>query len=466
MKRTFCKLVTILIMIGTLVGCQKTPKNVIVVEKNLDQILAEADLTSDDKTQASHLDVPDILSAEVESLKGKLRVHVNAPITVPQIDKFSIMRVNIGDFSQEQAQRLFNTLCADSVPVATDAPQTKSMYQETVQKLIDQRESGNLGKYDSLAELDEAIDSALQKLETLPEKSVRVDPDFSFYDRGDGDKEILIRAIYNESEMSELSIYNAAPGIGSSRVEYYRDLSQYAELTSILNSPQSAFLNTKNPNFTEPTMSFKDAKELAEYTISQLGLDDFICSGNRMSAIDVSFENTNEKHYKGIYEFMFTRAFSGVAITYSNDDGNIGGYSEGYSQPWMYEKIRIIIDDEGILSFKWNSPYELGGIIVENSSLLSFNDIQAIFEKMIVIKDNRYDTDESDDVCNMYITDARLGYARVTEKDVGATGLIIPVWDFFGYYVYGDEVWGSDGYESMLTINAVDGSIIDRKLGY
>ena len=49
------------------------------------------------------------------------------------------------------------------------------------------------------------------------------------------------------------------------------------------------------------------------------------------------------------------------------------------------------------------------------------------------------------------------------------SGLLIPVWDFYGYetitYADGQTLTMPDVY-SMLTINAVDGSIIDVKKGY
>ncbi|NLB42889.1 MAG: hypothetical protein GX815_11660, partial [Clostridiales bacterium] len=65
---------------------------------------------------------------------------------------------------------------------------------------------------------------------------------------------------------------------------------------------------------------------------------------------------------------------------------------------------------------------------------------------------------------------------RVTEQDVGDSGLVIPVWDFFGTLTLKSKpgqpnlAEGDDGgrytYTSFLTINAIDGSIIDRELGY
>ena len=67
-----------------------------------------------------------------------------------------------------------------------------------------------------------------------------------------------------------------------------------------------------------------------------------------------------------------------------------------------------------------------------------------------------------------------IGYARIYEPSTDAhTGLLVPVWDFFGTRKIESDYYG-DNYSdttddptwSYLTINAVDGSIIDRGLGY
>ena len=52
---------------------------------------------------------------------------------------------------------------------------------------------------------------------------------------------------------------------------------------------------------------------------------------------------------------------------------------------------------------------------------------------------------------------------RISEADSYDTGLLVPVWDFQGKVT--DE-YGSEFAGSVMTINAIDGSIIDRSLGY
>ena len=59
---------------------------------------------------------------------------------------------------------------------------------------------------------------------------------------------------------------------------------------------------------------------------------------------------------------------------------------------------------------------------------------------------------------------------RVMEKGNVMEGTMVPVWDFFGRETVtqgDDEVYTYGGsFDSWLTINALDGTIIDRDLGY
>jgi hypothetical protein len=74
---------------------------------------------------------------------------------------------------------------------------------------------------------------------------------------------------------------------------------------------------------------------------------------------------------------------------------------------------------------------------------------------------------------DMTVTEARLGLMRVIEQNNTKQGLLIPVWDFFGsttQTVVQDGKEYVDTYKSatrsLLTINAIDGAVIDRQQGY
>ena len=103
-----------------------------------------------------------------------------------------------------------------------------------------------------------------------------------------------------------------------------------------------------------------------------------------------------------------------------------------------------------------------------DAALLDFARIQEIFEKMIfIIRDSRFDSEEI--VNARYDVDKiLLSLQRINEQDSAENGLLIPVWTFYGdstfHYANGHSSTKTE--QVFLTINANDGSIIDRALGY
>ena len=61
---------------------------------------------------------------------------------------------------------------------------------------------------------------------------------------------------------------------------------------------------------------------------------------------------------------------------------------------------------------------------------------------------------------------------RIRDRENFDEGMLIPVWDFRGTVEYAYDGWDNYGFTGdheeriFLTVNAVDGSIIDRDLGY
>ena len=124
------------------------------------------------------------------------------------------------------------------------------------------------------------------------------------------------------------------------------------------------------------------------------------------------------------------------------------------------------INDSGIVGFDYNAPLEVQDTVVENASMKSFDEIKTTFEKMIAITKAPDNSGYKENVNTRSIKVDRvvLGYARVSEANSYDTGLLVPVWDFYGTVT--DNAWGITNYESVMTINAIDGSLIDRTLGY
>ena len=68
------------------------------------------------------------------------------------------------------------------------------------------------------------------------------------------------------------------------------------------------------------------------------------------------------------------------------------------------------------------------------------------------------------------ITKVSLSLMRIRDKG-SLQGTIVPVWDFWGttkWYPLEEQPWddGSYDYDCLMTLNAIDGSVVSRLFGY
>ena len=129
-------------------------------------------------------------------------------------------------------------------------------------------------------------------------------------------------------------------------------------------------------------------------------------------------------------------------------------------------EIIVIVDKEGIQAMKFQDPHEIVKEL-EMVELLPFEQISEIAFELFPLK---YASFEKDCVAvDLYVNKIQLGYMFVMSRNQPEYFELIPVWDFYGYEVYesrnGKNVY-ENAYTSLLTINAVDGTVIDRNYGY
>jgi hypothetical protein len=261
-----------------------------------------------------------------------------------------------------------------------------------------------------------------------------------------------------------------------------------ANRNSVYSGNATAFKNTSDLKGLNTT--YEEAKAMAEEAVSNLNMGYMMVAESGKIASykgDINRYDTNAgytdfeklEHNDLAYIFYFTRSINGVNQTYC---ANSISYNQ-YAEPWEYVNFYVIVNDSGIVEINWRSTgSELGEQISDNSELLSFDEIQQIAEQQFSngnIDFSRGFDDESDFSnlieMNLKIDEVTLGYARVELSDGGGY-VMIPAWDFFGSYTaiiladdkksikYSEQ---SEYYmQSYLTINAIDGSVIDRSLGY
>ncbi len=156
-------------------------------------------------------------------------------------------------------------------------------------------------------------------------------------------------------------------------------------------------------------------------------------------------------YYAPVYDLPCNFAKSGLA-TYN------------YSVSCREESICIVIDDEGLQDLYWYQPYDIVDTLQEDCSLLPFDSVMQVARSILPLALASYEREGTG--ARAWITDIRLGYLRVMRSDQPDMLMLIPVWDFYGTVTFNGGYVQNWACHSWLTINAMDGTVIDRQYGY
>jgi hypothetical protein len=169
------------------------------------------------------------------------------------------------------------------------------------------------------------------------------------------------------------------------------------------------------------------------------------------------------------YNVICTRLVGGMPCIYLPNAHNSGGGARTEFAPsWGYEELRFAIGDEGIFFINWQSPINITETVSDAATLKTFSEIAEIAKKMFAAKYEPEANNENKTSVKVSIDRVTLSLQRVAEQNRFDHGLLVPVWNFFGIYTakyLGDEYVDVE-CGSLLSINAIDGSVIDLELGY
>lgn len=157
---------------------------------------------------------------------------------------------------------------------------------------------------------------------------------------------------------------------------------------------------------------------------------------------------------------VFGSAYSPYCAASAMDDDEDADVVWG----WDYENLIAVVDGDGnIVSLAWRAPLRITDTISQSTPLLSYEEIQRIFE----VQMNREFAYELAKDATVTVDTAQLGMFRIREQNDLNSGLLVPVWFFTGTIEYkngGTDY--KDGHSPLLIINAIDGSIINPDKGY
>ena len=145
MKRTY-RFLAVAVSVLLLAGCQPTPEQSIVIQKDLEQMISQAQSTPETSagTLAERLGAPGTYTVSLSGADGRLIVSVDAAISVPDAAAIPIYRVQSAGFSEEFSDRVYQLLCGDTDMYAASEAFTKDAIMEEILAQRQQLASGEL----------------------------------------------------------------------------------------------------------------------------------------------------------------------------------------------------------------------------------------------------------------------------------------------------------------------------------
>lgn len=164
------------------------------------------------------------------------------------------------------------------------------------------------------------------------------------------------------------------------------------------------------------------------------------------------------------YVVRFSPVFYGAGLCYCTGRANEHDKDNPeYAKPWRYEYVTVVVGGDGeIFCADWFGALRVTDVISESAALLPYEEILKTFEQQM---ERRFAEGYED--ATVTVTDVQLGLFRICEKNDPYSGLLVPAWFFTGNceFTGSKTSFFGPGYP-LCVINAIDGSIIDAKIGY
>ncbi len=500
----------VLLTASMLTACQPTPEEPVVVNKN-EQAVQQVIAAAPEPVKA--YEAPGAVS---DSFKGKdenVTINIDAKVIVPDVQAFPVVSAVPEDISVDFIKTAAQVLMEGKTLYKPRTGLTKQDIEAEILKLqnalADPKHSTSDGLNaddpetvaDTRKLFEERIAIYQDQYEKAPDQLVREEAPIEF-----SPAKIYEDPVFYEENVNEWTSLEDDDEAQQLLDEYENerkyvadadlDGGYYGQITvssyngfgrrwSRMNFIKSTELNGRfMPAFdieqTETDMTQEEAVDLAQQTMSRLGLGDMVISNVWAQTV-----NGPDTGVCG-YSVQYKRTYNGIPVSGSQyvEQADEALYGPVYES----ETINMFIKDNMIMSFDWRNPIEATGIENENVALLPFEDIMDKFRSQITIEYNlvklaHYAEDNPDydefiasiKSGEVNITSIELGYMRMPVQDQSGSYRLVPVWRF-----YGDEsvvmehegeniktdMGGSKMTALYLTINAIDGSPVDEMMGY
>ncbi len=441
-------LIAFFCVIGFMSGCQPTPEENIVIQP-LD---AEKIPTAEPEAPEASVSYQ-VVDRWVETFKPYdfITCSIDAAIEMPDTNTYPTILVQSAQLNLADFQTFEHVLAPEATGVRIDTPTKEELMTQlaNVQKGMVQYDpqgkpywTSYKGQEEDIQRLKEEIDAALPETYDDPAQMEFIWPGAYCYQMPDGSK-CRIR--------------------GSDESINYSNHGGMIQTESIVISggypgePEGTTLQNVQ-------LSQEAAVSIANETLQELNITNLGLAEIEKARIIMNY--TYEVISEGWY-LIFTRNDGNRFPTYYGKyyTNLLSFDTERFSAPLMNEQLRLFVDETGIRELSWLNPLEIVSIPAENSILMPFAQVQERVKQALKIGLAWINEDKqnSDWAEKFTIHSMKLSNSIVPVLDHTEHGLIVPTW----VIEYSNEFFLEKGSaNSVLCINAIDGSFVDPNYAY
>ena len=473
-KRILCAALGAVTALSVCTGCKNTKAS--AADPGRTEPAATAQVDSDGFL--STMDAPERFTGDWTGVDGFVTVHADATVTLPQADTIPTATVERRFFTQEEADKLRqaftkgNPFYEEQITKQDLQPTLERYYAMERGEIPIELDGGNTKEV-----LEQYIENMKAAIEKAPDDSERILADTTLQPdpKGTFDEELQGWSEVGGNRVHILITNDSDFGITTHAIAYREG---YGYTNSCYCADYQDFDNPPELSMTEA-----DAIAMGDALMTSLGQESMVCQQIKPVVYSSGKENECYPTFHGEpsvldsgYEMHYVRTVNGLPIAYTGRGGSATPDNEDI-ESWAYEEVTIYAVKDGIVYFWWMNPYTEPVVQTPDTDLMDFGDIQDIFAKMIMATNEELKAQNAANgfVClrNIDVYDVRLHLMRIRDKYNTTEGTLVPVWDFYGINklqaedrAYSKYVY-EDGYdEIVLTLNAADGTVIDRDLGY
>ena len=464
MKRTICILLCLVFL-----ACVPTPDEEYVVNKSegtLEQAIHSEPIALPDATDGMGEDAPAVsplydrlgapthwtMEAETRAVPfANLTVLADAEVVLPNVSTVPVYASDGQTFSAAQLEAIASALFGDAERYMHENDWPKWEWKKRMQQQLDRIDEMKAHPEQYEGWFDEALAEEMQSLSYLSEHYESAPEDYACKP-------------WNGSFTDGFMVRIAEQNYAFFRTFSGRIIVSRLVTESVIGGPFSMAKDA------EPSPEADAARAVVDDFLQRAGLADELTV---VRTIPDYARGSKGKGPVSGYEFILLPSYGGIVsgpywTAHGSDTATQKAERQGlyempdYDRSIGPETVILLVEGGEVVYIDWSNHFERGTCENENVSLLPFADIERAFLNAVF---TAFFLDEGDDT-TVKITRIELNMMRLKRKDVKNGYYFVPVWDFLGYNTSMEDAPPEHYLNSRVTINAIDGTRIDRNAGY